>query len=262
VSLLQPGNLIGTLSTFKAGTSFELADSEGLTLTGVLTAPLIFIDMPGDPLTMAAGAVLITGGTPPPNQLAITAGQVPPIPPPANGVGAYFKSGTFTQLGTDSVTPIGGGANSILFVDVTNGQNISFAGLTGPTTWLILGLDARGSKVTGKVDVKSLTVTLPPNSVPSDFSVTLTGTVNGVSGQEAAQEAGVIPTKGATLQFNNCPIGTVGCVVLSGVPVPVGNPLQYLTLGIMVAPNDEDDLLLPLVSDEDYLSCLLRQDCN
>jgi hypothetical protein len=262
VSLLEPGNLIGTLATFTAGTSFELADSEGLTLTGVLTAPLIFIDMPGDPLTMAAGAVLITGGTAPPNQLTITAGQVPPIPPPDNGVGAYFRSGTFTQLGTDSVTPIGGGADTILYVDVTNGENISFAGLNGVTTWLILGLDASGSKVTGKVDVKSLTITLPPGSVPSDFSVLLTGTVGGIGGQEAAQEAGVIPSKGATLQFNSCPIGTVGCVVLPGVPVPTGSPLQYLTLGFLVAPNDEGDLLLPLVSDEDYLSCLLRKDCN
>ena len=187
---------------------------------------------------------------------------MPPIPPPGNGVGAYFKSGTFTQLGTDSVTPIAGGANSILFVDVTNGENISFAGLNGPTTWLILGLEAAGSKVTGMVDVKSLTVTLPLGSVPSDFSVLLTGTVGGVGGLEAAQEAGVVPSKGATLQFNNCPIGTVGCVVLPGVPVPSGSPLQYLTLGFLVAPNDEGDLLLPLVSDEDYLSCLLRKDCE
>jgi hypothetical protein len=57
-------------------------------------------------------------------------------------------------------------------------------------------------------------------------------------------------------------------VLLSGALVPVTNPLQNLTLGILVAPDDEGDLLLPLVSDEDFLSCLLRSngsdpnDCN
>jgi hypothetical protein len=115
------------------------------------------------------------------------------------------------------------------------------------------------------VTLKSLTVKLPADSNPSQFSVALVGTLNGVNGQEAAGEAGVIPTKGATIRFNDCPIGTVGCVLLSGALVPVGNPLQYLTLGILVAPNDEGDLLLPLVSDEDFLSCLLRtdrKDCN
>ena len=72
----------------------------------------------------------------------------------------------------------------------------------------------------------------------------------------------MVPAKGATIRFNNCPIGTVGCVLLAGVPLPVGNPIQFLTLGILVPPNDEGDLLLPLVSDEDFLACLLRKDCN
>src|SRR5208282_5884295 len=132
-------------------------------------------------------------------------------------------------------------------------------------TWLVLSLAAPGSNVTGNVNVNQLTLVLPLNSNPANFTVSLTGTVNGISGKDAAAQSGVIPVHGATLQFNNCPIGTVGCVVLSGALIPVGNPIQFLSLGMLVNPNDESDLLLPLVSDEDYLACLLRTDrtdCN
>jgi hypothetical protein len=255
-------NAVATLGPFASTGTLSLTDHTALTLTGILSAPLIIINTQTNPLTMAAGTTLVTSGTAAPNQLTLTPGQVPTNPPPSNGVGAYFSSGAFTQLGTGTVTPITGSANTILSLSVVDGANVTFAGLTAPTTWLILGLDAADSKVTGTVAVKSLTLVLPANSVPSDFSVTLQGTVGGVSGQEAAGEGGIIPTKGATIQFNNCPIGTVGCVLLSGVPVPAGSPLQFLTLGILVAPSDEGDLLLPLVSDEDFLTCLLRKDCN
>src|SRR5208283_4959212 len=147
-------------------------NAEAMTLSGTLTAPLIVINTQAFPLTMAAGTTLVTGGTAPPNQLTVALGQVPTNSPASGGVGAYFSSGTFAQLGTATVTPIAGGADSILFVNVRNGDNVTFAGLTGPTTWLIVGLDAAGSKVIGSLAVKSLTVELPANSVPSDFTVT------------------------------------------------------------------------------------------
>jgi nicotinate-nucleotide pyrophosphorylase len=262
-SLTQATNPVGTLATFTAGTSFALTDNQALTLTGTISAPLININTGSNPLTMAAGTSIVTEGTIAPNQLTIVASQLPPHPPSSTGIGAYFTSGTFQQLGagTVSTTP-GGGPSNVLFITVNNGQNISFAGLTGAAAWLVLDLTAAGSNVTGTVNIKSLTVELPTNSNPANFNVSLTGTVNGLPGQEAAGAAGAIPTKGATIRFNDCPIGTVGCVLLSGALVPVGNPLQYLTLGILVAPNDEGDLLLPLVSDEDFLSCLLRTDRN
>jgi hypothetical protein len=263
VDLEQITNLVGTLGAFTAGTFFKLTDDEALTITGPVTSPLIVINDQTFALTLASGATLNTGGSTPPNPLSITAAEVPTNPPAGSGgLGAYFTGASFAQLGSTSVTTVAGSPNSILFVTTPHGGNVTFAGLNAPDTWLIVGLDAPGSVVSGNVVVKSLTVQLPLNTTPTNFTVDLNGTVNGITGQAAAGQAGVVPAKGTTIRFNNCPIGTVGCVLLSSVPLPVGNPLQFLTLGILVPPSDEGDLLLPLVSDEDFLACLLRKDCN
>jgi hypothetical protein len=273
-TLMQVTNKVGTLATFLAGSSvgdsFALTDSTALTMTGTISAPLIIINTGTNALSMAAGTVIDTGGTTAPNHLTIARGELP-VTPPTDG--AYFTSGNFTQSGATQVNLLGGGPNSVLSLTAENGGNISFdpsAGLNGPTTWLVLNLAAAGSHVTGNVNVNQLTVVLPANvgNNTSPFSVALTGSVDGQHGQIAASDGSVIPTRGITLRINNCPIGSVNCVLLSGALVPVTNPLQNLTLGILVAPDDEGDLLLPLVSDEDFLSCLLRSngsdpnDCN
>jgi hypothetical protein len=249
-------NAIGTLEAFTAGSSLALTDRTALTLAGTISAPLLVINTGTSALTLAGGTTIDTGGTTAPNHLTIARNELP-----TGGAGAYFTSSTFGQTGTTQVNLIGGGRNSVLSITGTAAGNDSVA-LTGATTWLILNL-APGSNVTGNVNVNALTVVLPPNdSNTSQFSVALTGSVAGFAGQEAASASGVIPLRGATLRVNNCPIGTANCVLLSGALVPVGNPLQNLALGILINPNDEGDLLLPLVSDEDFLTCLLRKDCN
>ena len=270
-------NLVVALSTFTAGTSLALTDSEALAVMGIITAPQIIVSTGTNALSFADGTIIDTSGITAPNHLTLGRGGLPVIPPATPpSPGAYFSSGTFTQTGTTQVNLIGGGGpppNSILSITTVNGGNISLdpsGGINGPGTWLILNLAAAGSHVTGNVNVGQLTVVLPANvgNDTAPFTVALTGSVDGQFGQIAASNGSVIPTRGITLRINNCPIGSVNCVLLSGALVPVTNPLQNLTLGILVAPNDEGDLLLPLVSDEDFLSCLLRSngsdpnDCN
>ncbi len=264
--LLGTTNAVATLTNVSATQRFDLLDATALTVTGTISAPLIVIDTQGNPLTIADGTTIITGGVPAPNQLTMTAGALPT--PDGTGVGAYFTSGTYQQTGPVQVLALDrtssnlDGGPTILVIDVTGGQNIALdpapglpPGLTGPTTWLVLELSTvgtQGSTVTGNVFVKSLTVDYPVGSVPSDFSVVLNGTVNGIAGKAAASQSGAVPLRGASLQFNNCPIGTATCVVLPMAIIPPGNPAQFLAIGMLINPNDNGDLLLPLVSDQDY----------
>ena len=44
----------------------------------------------------------------------------------------------------------------------------------------------------------------------------------------------------------------MNCVLLPTEAISVGNPLDDFSLGAIGNPNDEEDLLLPVVSDEDY----------
>ena len=44
----------------------------------------------------------------------------------------------------------------------------------------------------------------------------------------------------------------MNCVLLPGEGVPTANPLNDINIGTLSNPNDDDDLLLPIVSDQDY----------
>ena len=52
--------------------------------------------------------------------------------------------------------------------------------------------------------------------------------------------------------MNSCPIASVNCVLLPTEGVPAGNPLDEIFIGSFFNPQDEGDLLLPIVSDQDY----------
>ena len=44
----------------------------------------------------------------------------------------------------------------------------------------------------------------------------------------------------------------MNCVLLPTLTLPVANPLDEIAIGSLYNPNDQDDLLLPIVSDQDY----------
>jgi hypothetical protein len=76
--------------------------------------------------------------------------------------------------------------------------------------------------------------------------------VTGLSGPAAAGAAGIQPSPNANFRINSCPIGSVNCVLLPTQGVPTANPLNDINIGTLFNPNDDDDLLLPIVSDQDY----------
>ena len=242
------GNPAGTsnqvlqLGNFTAG-SFSLNDGTSLLISGVLTAPYININTGAGAITFANGATIVTGGTPRPP------GAINTYPSATTStVGAFLTSAEFTQQGSSFDAGIGGGPN-IVRVDVTGAGNINFdknAGLFGPNTWLILGIDT--GQATGSVFVQNLDVI----RLGGSGSTTLTGSIGGLSGPEAAGAAGIQPGPNSNYRFNSCPIHSVNCVLLPTQGVPTANPLNDINFGSVFNPDEQDDLLLPIVSDQDY----------
>jgi hypothetical protein len=152
------------------------------------------------------------------------------------------------QVGNSFVVGNGGGPN-ILRIDTTGSGNITFdpiGGLHALNTWLILGVDA--GNATGNVFVQNLDVV----RTGAAGSTTLTGSVNNLSGPAAAGAANIEPSPSSNFRFNSCPIHSVNCVLLPVQGIPTANPLNDISFGSVFNPDDQDDLLLPIVSDQDY----------
>ena len=238
-------NKVSQLNSFSSGGTFTLGDGTDLTIKGPLTAPTIKIDTGANTFTLADKTVITTGGTVrPPGRITSFPGDTPATT--TNGT-FLTTAKAFIQPGTSSVLGLGGGP-SILRIDATGDANVAFnplAGLQGPNTWLILALGS-GTTV-GQINVKNLDVIRGQNG-----GTDLTGTVLAVPGPAAAGVAGIQPGPNAKFRFNQCAISSVSCLLLGGEGVPVANPLNNIYFGLPSSSNEEGDLLLPIVSDQDY----------
>jgi hypothetical protein len=190
--------------------------------------------------------VITTGGIRRPAG-SIATGNFPPAGLTTNG--AYFTTAAgFTQQGTSTVQGVSGGP-SVLRIKATGSANITFdplAGIQGANTWLIL--DIGSGTITGQIHVRDLDVI--HNGVSG--SANLTGAVADLSGPAAAGASGILPNPNSNFRINSCPIASVNCVLLPTQGVPTANPLNDINIGTLFNPTDEDDLLLPIVSDQDY----------
>jgi hypothetical protein len=167
------------------------------------------------------------------------------LPTAATDDGAYITAGSFVQSGRSTVSGLTG-PSSILRIDVTGKLTLDpNVGLQAPQTWLIFGLaggQATGNIVVGGLDIAHI----------GSAGATLTGSVNKLGGSAAAGASNIEPQANPSFRFNSCPIHSVNCVLLPTQGVPQSNPLQDLYLGSLFDPDDQDDLLLPIVSDQDY----------
>jgi hypothetical protein len=237
---LTGANQIGQIGGFSAN-GLTVNDATNLLLSGTLTSPLIIINDAGFPIALGNKATIVTGG------IARPTGRLTKPPPTSDG-GAFLTD--FQQVGNSFVTGLDGGP-SILVITAGAGQNVVFdpaGGLHAPDTWLVLDL-AAGDKAGGTVFVKALDVFYPGVGTGS---TNLFGTINGVSGVVAAGAGNIQTSANANYRFNDCPIGSVNCVLLPVEGISTGNPLNDFDLGAVSNPNDDDDLLLPAVSDQDY----------
>jgi len=127
------------------------------------------------------------------------------------------------------------------------GAMYPFVGLQGPNTWLILQIGT--GRATGQVHVRNLDVISQGGLAGASD---LTGSVTGLTGPAAAGAAGIVPNPNSNFRFNQCAIQSVSCILLPGEAVPTANPLNDINIGTLFNPNEDEDLLLPIVSDQDY----------
>jgi filamentous hemagglutinin family protein len=239
-TLNGPANHVAELNNFSAGGTFTLDDAINLTIAGTLNAPKIVVNDGTNRITLADNATIVTGGTKRPP------GVVRQPPNAATSPGAFLTAGSFAQLGTSFVQ----GSPSILEINVSSGGgNVSFStasGLRAPNTWLVLVMGS--GQATGNVQVANLDVFRQSNA----GSTSLFGSVATLSGVAAAGVSGIQPSPNTKFQFNACPIQSVNCVLLPTAPVPTANPLNDISIGTLYNPDEQDELLLPIVTDQEY----------
>ena len=236
----------GTLSStghINAGRLAELTALHGanMTLGGILSAPTIQAKAGDNLITLNSGISIRTNGT------VRQYGTFQTLPPDAfTTEGAYFTAGSFQQLGAATVSTLSGTGN-VMSVVVSKGPiTFSASGLDAPDTWLIL--NGSNGSISGAINVKALDVVYTGNSGGSE----LTGLINNYNGHAAAGQANIEPTRNSKYHVNSCPIHSVNCVLLPTEGIPAANPLNEFFLGSFFNPQDEGDLLLPIVSDQDY----------
>jgi filamentous hemagglutinin family protein len=255
-NLQSNGNSIAQINGFAVSGSsgnFLLQDRGALTISGTLNATRIAVS--ASQITLSDGTTIVTGGNVRP------AGRVPPVSLfPQNGApGAAFLSTAFNQIGRVSVIGQGGGP-STLQITATNG-NVQFdppIGLFAPGTWLILNVP--NGRIGGDVYVGALDVRYQQLG-----SANLFGSIDGNDGPTAAGLGFIQPLPNRNYLFNGCEIGGVTCFSLTSFPnapglqvestsfVPVDALLTLVTPGLVLEPEDKDDLQqLPVVSREDY----------
>ena len=238
---LTGGNTIATLNAFSAGGSLVLNNASNLTIASTLTAPKIVITDAAQ-LTLGDGATITTGGSakPAPNVTFLPNASSTPQ-------GAFLSAASFLQLGSSSVTGIS--SANIVRIDTSGAGKLAFdpsAGLNAPDTWLVVGVGQ--GQISGNVNVAALDITY--GSVSGGSS--LTGTVGGISGVTAAGAVGIQPAANPNYRFNSCVIHSVNCVLLPTASIPTANPLNVLDIGALSNAQDQEDFLLPVVSDQDY----------
>jgi hypothetical protein len=101
----------------------------------------------------------------------------------------------------------------------------------------------------GTINVASLHVSYKEPG--TNGQVVLEGTVNGVSGSNAAGLAFISPGRKNNYTLNGCPIESLNCVRITTLNVPVDNPLKDIEFGPTPPPADIN-IMLPDVGELDY----------
>jgi hypothetical protein len=249
LGLASPGpNQVANLGSFTAASTLTLYDGVPLSISGVVTAPAIYLYDGSNTITLAGGQ-FVTGGAIRPNG-TLQPKQLPPGP--ITSQGAYLFAGSVLQTGASfTVTNIPSPATpeSILEITLTKGGGgtVQFSGgLNAPKTWLIVNVG--NGTASGQINVEALDFgyTLPPGR--ADF----TGTINGFTGAAAAGVANIQPQPNANFRVDGCPIHSVNCALLPTQGVPTTNPVNDINIGAPLNQENPEDLVLPVVSDERY----------
>ncbi len=243
VEITDTGGLsLTNTSSIISASSIAISSPGALTQGGLLSAPRIVVNNGSATATGLDGTQIETSGTARPTG-ALLKTQLPTSTMSQSGF--FMATGQVIQNGRLAVT----GTSSIVRIDASNGVTLNGSGLVAPKTWFILGLNA-GAKAAGTVDVLYLD-TVTTGQAPGGGAA-LSGTVGGLGGDAAAGTSRIEPGSNAAFRINGCPIASVNCVLLTVQGIPAASPLNNFAIGSIFDPTDQDDLLLPLVSDEVY----------
>jgi hypothetical protein len=240
----------GIVST---GGTIALTDTDAIAFGGLLSAPGIYVNN-GTVGTFAvnSGATIRTNGPARPNG-ALSKTQLDNLTPrDVNGVpnglpGFYVETGSFTESGPMTVSGLSG-ATSIVRIDAYEGIQFGTPGLSARNTWLVIELLGNGAKSKGSINAEALDLYF--STQVQATGAALAGTVDGLGGEAAAGASHIVPSTGNSYQVNGCPISSINCVLLTTQGVPTASPLRDFVFGSIFNLTDEDDLLLPLVSDQ------------
>lgn len=224
-----------------AGNSLSVRAGTTATLAGGEAAPLI---------TIVAPAIRLEGGT------ITTAGAAQPtgtrqsaLPTAATAAaGAFFQAGSsFTQTGATTFAAAPGSSGSTIRVTLASGGGTAtFGSLSAPASTLILDLGS-GAATGGRISVGSLYLIYAAGGAGS---ADLQARVGGLEGNAAAASSTVFPFASRSYRINSCAVASVNCIVLTPQTVPVGNPLKELSLSFFREQDDDDQLIVPNVSDQ------------
>jgi hypothetical protein len=250
VSLAAGNSLTQGNGGLISGNTLTITAPGAVTLAGSLSGNKIVVSGPGDSpagsVTLLPGVVIATGSA----GSFLHTQAFATLPTRANGTaGAYFYTANFVESGGFTVTGLGNSTASTLRIDSVGDVAFDLTnGLNGPGTTLIMDVLGTGT-VTGNVAMKGLFVGYPEGITAS---MDLSGSVDGMTGDAAAQAAAIAPQQNTHFRFNSCAIASVNCIVIPVQSVPPMNAAQDLNIGNFRDSDDDSDLLLPNVSDKDY----------
>ena len=257
-TLNDSGNvtLAGAVSVTGAGSTFTLNNSGSVTINNIVTAAKLLITTPATIFLGNGG--FVTGGVPNGTPLPITSLGTNALPflgnAPYMGVsqGAWLKASNIIQSGNVfTVTNFNGIAESVLLLDLTPNSTASMLhftdGLQAPATWAIFDVGNGQANGTFNVERLDFIYTQPPGTAAFVNSM-----VGGDTGNAAAGAAFIQPQPNANFRIDSCPIHSVNCAILTTLSLPTANPLNDIILGTPANSQNQEDLVLPVVSDERY----------
>ena len=259
------GNLSQTGGTLASGKYVLLTADRNVTqsLGGTISAPQInFFSSAGTvgvagtltgllPATQQPQAMLsIQSGFPSvgANYVGSTDGLFITLGSPTTYIKQFIDYSANASLASTAGAPSG---HPQLVVTVNDNQAVGLnvnapATVAGLTDMFLVLKTGAGS---GTINVASLHVSYKEPG--TNGQVVLEGTVNGVSGSNAAGLAFISPGRKNNYTLNGCPIESLNCVRITTLNVPVDNPLKDIEFGPTPPPADIN-IMLPDVGELDY----------
>jgi hypothetical protein len=166
--------------------------------------------------------------------------------PGNGGAGVLLSAPRVVQTGTLTIAGSTGGDP---VAEISAGRNIEFGTLAAPQTWLILDMQ-NGFASAANLIVQRLDIYYSGTG----GGALLNGTIGGLSGSSAAENAFISPQPDTNYLLNGCPVGSPNCIVLVRDPIPVQRAPQTVEFVVPRPTMDDPELfgIIPNVSRQDY----------